>query len=121
MLHDEVMSKNDDSAPLTRDIAPFGLRMPPDLKARIKQSADYNGRSMNAEILLVLEANYPAPISETELFEKTLFNSLLVAGVEAPEGMTLDDIVKAAVADLVFERFDLDALAKKHDEDPSSI
>lgn len=121
MLHGEVMPEENDSAPLTRDIAPFGLRMPPDLKARIKRSADDNGRSMNAEIVSALEVCYPAPISETKLFAKTLYNSLLLAGVEPPKGMTMDDVVNAAIADLVFEEFDLDALAKKHVRDLGSL
>lgn len=36
---------------MSRDIVPFGLRMPPDLKARIEKAAHDNGRSMNAEIV----------------------------------------------------------------------
>jgi len=50
----------DDSERLTRDIAPFGVRMPPDLKARVKAAADANNRSMNAEIVNALEQLYPA-------------------------------------------------------------
>lgn len=51
----------DDSSPLTRDIAPFGVRMPPDLKERVSAAAKSNGRSMNAEIVSTLEREYPAP------------------------------------------------------------
>ena len=39
---------------------PYGLRMPPDLKARVKAAADSAGRSMNAEIVATLERQYPA-------------------------------------------------------------
>ncbi len=49
------MTEKDDSAPLTRDIAPFGLRMPPDMKAQIKQSAEANNRSLNAEIVSAIK------------------------------------------------------------------
>lgn len=40
-------------------IAPFGLRIPPDLKTRIKAEADTNYRSMNAEIVSTLAGSYP--------------------------------------------------------------
>lgn len=41
--------------------APYGLRMPPDLKARVKAAAEANNRSMNAEIVALLEERFPAP------------------------------------------------------------
>lgn len=52
----------DDSSPLTRDIAPFGVRMPPDLKDRVAAAAKSNNRSMNAEIVATLEEKYPRPL-----------------------------------------------------------
>ncbi|WP_418458392.1 Arc family DNA-binding protein [Citrobacter braakii] len=36
-------------------IAPFGLRMPEELKEKIAERARANGRSMNAEIVQILE------------------------------------------------------------------
>jgi len=36
-------------------IAPFGLRMPEDLKDKISERAKANGRSMNAEIVQILQ------------------------------------------------------------------
>lgn len=36
-------------------IAPFGLRMPEELKEKISERAKSNGRSMNAEIVQILE------------------------------------------------------------------
>ena len=51
---------------MSRDIAPFGLRMADDLKARVHAAAAANGRSMNAEILSVLMREYPAPPSDAE-------------------------------------------------------
>lgn len=36
---------------MSRDINPFGLRMPPDLRAKLEESARVNGRSLNSEIL----------------------------------------------------------------------
>ncbi len=52
---------DDDSSFLTRDIAPFGLRMPADLKERVQEAARKNNRSMNSEIVQLLEREYPAP------------------------------------------------------------
>lgn len=42
------------------DIKPFGVRMPKELKAKIKESAKQNRHSMNAEIVGRLEASYAA-------------------------------------------------------------
>ncbi|EAM9413087.1 Arc family DNA-binding protein [Salmonella enterica] len=36
-------------------IAPFGLRMPEDLKEKVAERAKSNGRSMNAEIVHILQ------------------------------------------------------------------
>lgn len=46
--------------------APFGLRMPPDLKARVDASAKSNRRSMNSEIVLHLERAFPAPAANSQ-------------------------------------------------------
>lgn len=35
---------------MSRDIPPYGLRMPPDLKATLERQAELSGRSLNAEI-----------------------------------------------------------------------
>lgn len=43
---------------MSRDISPFGVRMPPNLKDQIDQSAKINGRSMNAEIVHRLEMSF---------------------------------------------------------------
>lgn len=48
----------------------FILRLPDGLRDRIKLAADRSGRSMNAEIVAVLEAEYPAddaPLTLQEL------------------------------------------------------
>lgn len=44
----------DDRKPMA-NIPPFGLRMQPELKARIEAAAKANNRSMNAEIVARLE------------------------------------------------------------------
>lgn len=40
---------------MSRDINPFALRMPPDLRAQIEVAAKASGRSMNAEIVARLQ------------------------------------------------------------------
>lgn len=41
-----------------RNINPFGLRLQPDMKARIDAAAAYNHRSINAEIVARLERTF---------------------------------------------------------------
>lgn len=41
---------------LLTNIAPFGLRMQADLKDRVRRRAEANNRSMNAEIISLIEA-----------------------------------------------------------------
>lgn len=55
---------------LTRDLAPFGLRIPVELKKRIKHASVDNNRSMSAEIIHALEQAYPAPSSVSEVQKK---------------------------------------------------
>ncbi len=61
------------------NIAPFGLRMPPSLRDRVKATAEARGRSMNAEIISTLELAYPpddAPLPG-EPMDKDLYSSFL--------------------------------------------
>lgn len=44
---------------LAKDLDKFVLRLPPGLRDRIKAVAEGNNRSMNAEIVATLEAEYP--------------------------------------------------------------
>lgn len=39
----------------------FSVRFPEGMRDRIKQAADRNGRSMNAEIIATLSEHYPPP------------------------------------------------------------
>lgn len=53
-------------------IAPFGLRMPEELKVRLAARAKDNGRSMNAEIVQILEdavSDEPENIYNNDLHE----------------------------------------------------
>lgn len=60
-------------------IAPFGLRMPEELKEKIAERAKVNGRSMNAEIVQTLEDSFK---------DKSLNNSI------ASLSMALDSFKK---------------------------
>lgn len=62
----------------TRDIAPFGLRLPDVLKSRIEAAAYAAGRSMNAEIVhritesFVLEMRPLSTYSEGDLVRELI-------------------------------------------------
>ena len=49
-------------AAVSRDITPFALRMPPDLRARVDGAAKANKRSLNAEIVARLEESFAPEI-----------------------------------------------------------
>ena len=76
-----------DSAP--KQEPPYGLRMPPDLKARVKAAAEANNRSMNAEIVATLEEKHPAPAPRDDL------SSHLVEWRDRIAAATSDDQAKA--------------------------
>ena len=40
---------------MVKDINPFGVRMPPEVKAELEKLAEQNRRSLNAEIVVRLE------------------------------------------------------------------
>lgn len=44
-----------------RNISPLGVRITDELKSKIQEQAKSNGRSMNAEIVNILEASMNAP------------------------------------------------------------
>lgn len=50
----------------SRGVDQFMVRFPDGLRDRIKRAAEKNGRSMNAEIISVLEEQYPEPASMEE-------------------------------------------------------
>ena len=62
----------------TGQIAPFGLRMLPDLKEKIEQAARESGRSMNAEIVARLERSFTADKEVEQIaFESGFETSML--------------------------------------------
>jgi hypothetical protein len=63
---------------MSRDITPFGLRMPTELKTQIEESATASGRSINAEIVGRLRASLDQSGS-------TL--------ADIPDGLLLDEVI----------------------------
>lgn len=55
-----------------KDSAQFQLRLPPDLRDRIKRAGDANGLSMNAEIVRALEREFPPPTDHTKTLREIL-------------------------------------------------
>ena len=67
------------------NITPFGLRMQPDLKARVEAAAESNTRSLNAEIVAALEEKFPAPDTDIRKMITDLLHQLDAAGPEQQE------------------------------------
>nr|WP_246715969.1 Arc family DNA-binding protein [Aurantimonas sp. DM33-3] len=65
----------------------FQLRLPPGLRERIKAYADTQGRSMNAEIVRILEREFPEPVSVDEQVEELLGLVSALNETSAQEGL----------------------------------
>jgi hypothetical protein len=63
---------------MSREINPFGLRMPPALRATLEESAQKAGRSLNSEIVHRLLAPAAAPSPE-QLKRQVVVDALLEA------------------------------------------
>lgn len=75
---------------MSREDPQFKLRLPADLKAKVTQRAKMNGRSLNAEILQIVQdaMAQPSPVSgyrddaerladqQAEQFKKVVFDTL---------------------------------------------
>lgn len=68
----------------TSHIAPFGVRMQPELKARLEAAAKETGRSMNAEIIARLEQSF-APSDELSEADRKFFLNLLYLAKKFPD------------------------------------
>lgn len=56
---------------MSRDIAPFGLRMQPELKKQVEKAARASGRSLNAEICHRLAQSFGEQASLDQTSEQT--------------------------------------------------
>ena len=71
-------------------IAPFGVRIPPELKDRVSLSAEKNNRSMNAEIIHRLEGSFAGDL----LVDKDDDTGALIAVPLSPAGGMTNDAAK---------------------------
>lgn len=55
------MAKSNQTRPATSHIAPFGVRMQPELKEQLEAKAQQSGRSLNAEVVARLENSLRQP------------------------------------------------------------
>jgi len=93
-------------------IAPFGLRMPEELKEKIAERAKVNGRSMNAEVVHILQEAVDGrinPIADDDEIERVYVEILSLD----PREMSQDDF------DANNEKLDwlIDAFMKRISED----
>lgn len=81
-------------------IAPFGLRMQPDLKDRVEKAAKTNNRSMNAEIVYRLEQALDwdsyIPSVNAHPDDDTLIN---VEGLNRLERMQVEAFIRFLLSD----------------------
>ncbi|MEH3117113.1 MAG: Arc family DNA-binding protein [Methylorubrum populi] len=63
----------------------FQVRMPPGLRERIARAAMYSGRSMNTEIVQVLEKHFPPEPTEQEVAETVLYYLNALEGSNLPK------------------------------------
>lgn len=76
------------------------VRMPENLRDRIKAAADANGRSQNSEIVATLEEKYPAPKPTGRDLLRFIHAALSRRGIE-PDDPKLDDAVNEAIAEWI--------------------
>jgi hypothetical protein len=65
------------SLPTSRESEKYVLRLPAGMRERIKAAATRNNRTMNAEIVAVLEEKFPAPTISQYLADKLGPDSIL--------------------------------------------
>ena len=93
-----------------RSIAPFGLRMPEDLREAVSERAKENGRSMNSEIIDMIGKALVSPSLNDEEF-------VYMLEVATTERMTEKDKVLAESTLLQMA----EKLTEKIDRDTSSL
>lgn len=63
---------------MSRNINPFGLRMPAELKEKLEEEAKKNMRSLNAELVARLEESFERKVDNMEVAELTYQVQLLL-------------------------------------------
>jgi vacuolar-type H+-ATPase subunit I/STV1 len=106
---------SDNPKELLANIAPFGLRMQAELKERIKEAAEKNNRSLNAEIVARVEV-YDAIYAN--MAEAVVERDKLAAQLEATrEGLAEQKRISAGLQHVLSENFD----EAKREEDTENV
>lgn len=92
---------------LIRNINPFGLRMQPQLRARMEEAAKQNNRSLNAEITRRLEQSFEAKATsegratvlelKSMMTEISLFSALLSMAQQQPPSDERNTLLKQLI------------------------
>lgn len=74
-----------------RDITPYSLRMPETLKEKLMQRASKNGRSLNAEMVMILQSavdedNTPKNLNELSQLDPEKFKELFMETIKKIQG-----------------------------------
>ena len=96
------------------------LRLPAGLKARIKAYADYQGRSMNEEIIRILEREFPEPVTAgNSVYGLLEMVKMIAAGAPFDENVAkLSDGIEDLVEGIYSGRVEgLEPAARKEIED----
>jgi len=112
---------------LIRNINPFGLRMQPQLRARMEEAAKQNNRSLNAEITRRLEESFEAKATsegranalelKAMMTESSLLAALTALVQQQPKSDERDTLLKQLI-----ERFDaLGDIQQRFDELTSAL
>lgn len=54
---------------MSREINPFGLRMPPGLREELEAAAEMSGRSLNAEAVTRLQQSFEVDVKGLKIFD----------------------------------------------------
>lgn len=103
-------SPNTTTAP-TGQIAPFGLRMLPELKEQIESAAKASGRSMNAEIVARLQASFE---SQASMSMTTIHKNVVETVSAQPTADEIADKVAEKLSGGMIQPFSLDSLRQKY-------
>lgn len=71
-LQSVAMSSKKSPSEKIGNVTPFGLRLLPELRARVEEAARQSKRSMNAEIVARLEASFSDMLSSDEDFSDVI-------------------------------------------------
>lgn len=84
---------------MARDDPQFRIRLPAELKARVERAAENNHRSLNAEIVAVLEKAFPSSVRPEDLTLGELRQEItaLIKGINDPKTLELLELFVAKV------------------------